>query len=102
MVQKDLNRRLQIEGVLLTMFDSRLRLSNQIVEDVRKHFGDKVYSTIITRNVRLSEAPSYGKPVLLYEAVSSGARSYMELAQEFIRRQQPEAAPVAPAAAHTQ
>ncbi len=89
MVKKDLNPRLDIEGVLLTMFDSRLRLSNQIVEEVRRYFGPKVYSTIISRNVRLSEAPSYGKPVLLYEAVSSGARNYMELAKEFLRRQQP-------------
>jgi chromosome partitioning protein len=88
-VKKNLNAKLDIEGVLMTMFDSRLRLSNQIVEEVRRHFGPKVYSTIISRNVRLSEAPSYGKPVLLYEAVSSGARNYMELAKEFIRRQQP-------------
>jgi chromosome partitioning protein len=92
-VQKNLNPRLEIEGVLMTMFDSRLRLSNQIVEDVKKFFGEKVYSTIITRNVRLSEAPSYGKPVLLYEALSSGARNYMELAREFLGRQHP-AAPV--------
>jgi len=86
-VQKNLNPRLEIEGVLMTMFDSRLRLSNQIVEDVKKYFGEKVYSTIISRNVRLSEAPGYGKPVLLYEAVSSGARNYMELAREFLGRQ---------------
>jgi chromosome partitioning protein len=86
-VQKNLNPRLVIEGVLMTMFDGRLRLSNQIVEEVRKFFGAKVYSTIISRNVRLSEAPSYGKPVLLYEAVSSGARNYMELAREFLSRQ---------------
>lgn len=89
MVKKNLNPKLEIEGVLLTMFDRRLRLSNQIVEEVRRHFGSKVYSTIISRNVRLSEAPSYGKPVLLYEAVSSGARNYMELAKEFLRRQSP-------------
>jgi chromosome partitioning protein len=89
MVQRSLNPSLEIEGVLMTMYDSRLRLSNQIVEEVRKHFGDKVYKTIISRNVRLSEAPSYGKPVLLYEAVSSGARNYMELAREFLNRQQP-------------
>ena len=86
-VQRNLNPKLEIEGVLLTMHDSRLRLSNQIVEEVRKYFGDKVYNTIISRNVRLSEAPSYGKPVLLYEAVSSGARNYMELAKEFLKRQ---------------
>lgn len=88
-VQKNLNPRLEIEGVLMTMFDGRLRLSNQIVEEVRKFFGEKVYSTIISRNVRLSEAPSYGKPVLLYEAVSSGARNYMDLAREFLSRQKP-------------
>ncbi|HMD14602.1 MAG TPA: chromosome partitioning protein ParA, partial [Bacteroidota bacterium] len=79
---------------LMTMFDGRLRLSNQIVEEVKKYFGEKVFSTIISRNVRLSEAPSYGKPVLLYEAVSSGAKNYMELAKEFLRRQQQPAAPV--------
>jgi len=90
-VRKNLNPKLEIEGVLLTMYDSRLRLSNQIVEEVRKYFGEKVFSTIISRNVRLSEAPSYGKPVLLYEAVSSGAKNYMELAREFLKRQQPAA-----------
>jgi chromosome partitioning protein len=95
-VQGNLNPKLFIEGVLMTMFDGRLRLSNQIVEEVKKHFGDKVYSTVISRNVRLSEAPSYGKPVLLYEAVSSGARNYMELAREFLSRQQPAAARTAP------
>ena len=88
-MQRGLNKTLQIEGVLMTMYDSRLRLSNQIVEEVKKHFGDKVFNTIISRNVRLSEAPSYGKPILLYEAISSGAKNYMELAKEFLRRQQP-------------
>jgi len=87
-VQRGLNAKLEIEGVLMTMFDSRLRLSNQIVDEVKKHFGEKVYRTIISRNVRLSEAPSFGKPVLLYEAVSSGAKNYMELAKEFLKRQQ--------------
>jgi chromosome partitioning protein len=86
-VQQNLNPKLEIEGVLLTMFDGRLRLSNQILEEVRKYFGDKVFSTVITRNVRLSEAPSYGKPVLLYDAVSSGSKNYMELAKEFLKRQ---------------
>jgi len=88
MVKKNLNPALGIEGVLLTMFDGRLRLSNQIVDEVKKYFGEKVFRTVISRNVRLSEAPSYGKPVLLYEAVSSGARNYMELAKEFLRRQE--------------
>ncbi len=86
-VKRNLNPKLAIEGVVMTMFDSRLRLSNQIVEEVKKYFGEKVYSTVISRNVRLSEAPSYGKPVLLYEAVSSGARNYMDLAKEFLKHQ---------------
>ena len=86
MVKRNLNPKLDIEGVLMTMFDGRLRLSNQIVEEVKKYFGQKVFNTIITRNVRLSEAPSYGKPVLLYDALSSGTRNYMALAKEFLER----------------
>jgi chromosome partitioning protein len=87
-IRKNINPTLEIEGVLLTMYDSRLRLSHQIVEEVKKYFGDKVYTTVISRNVRLSEAPSYGKPILLYEAISSGAKNYMELAKEFLKRQE--------------
>jgi len=87
-VRKYLNPRLEIEGILLTMFDSRLRLSRQVVEEVRKHLGDKTCKTVIHRNVRLSEAPSYGKPVLLYDAVSVGARDYLELASEIIAKHQ--------------
>ncbi|MBU1299695.1 MAG: AAA family ATPase, partial [Bacteroidetes bacterium] len=83
-VRKNLNSKLEIEGVLMTMYDGRLRLSNQIVEEVKKYFGEKVYNTIISRNVRLSEAPSYGRPILLYDAVSSGSKNYMHLAQEFL------------------
>ena len=86
LVKKHLNEQLEIEGVLLTMYDSRLRLGNQIVDEVKKYFGDKVYSTIIARNVRLSEAPSFGKPIILYDAVSTGARNYMQLAQELLKR----------------
>lgn len=86
LVKKSLNGRLEIEGVLLTMHDSRLRLSNQIVDEVRKYFGSKVFDTVIARNVRLSEAPSFGKPIILYDAVSTGARNYMQLAQEFLQR----------------
>lgn len=85
-VRYRLNQRLTIEGVLLTMFDSRLRLSNQVVEEVKKHFEDKVFNTIITRNVRLSEAPSHGKPALLYDAFSSGAKNYIDLSKEVIER----------------
>ncbi len=86
MVKKQMNERLDIEGVLMTMFDARLRLSNQIVEEVRKYFGDKVFSTVVARNVRLSEAPSFGKPIILYDAVSPGARHYMDLAAEVLAR----------------
>lgn len=85
-VRYHLNPDLDIEGVLLTMFDSRLRLSNQVVEEVRKHFESKVFNTIIARNVRLSEAPSHGKPVILYDALSNGAQNYLELAKEIIER----------------
>lgn len=87
LVKKTLNPNLEIEGVLLTMFDSRLRLSNQILDEVKRYFGDKVFSTIVTRNIRLSEAPSFGKPILLYDAVCSGTRNYMELAKEVMVRQ---------------
>ena len=85
-VQRHLNQKLTIEGVLLTMYDSRLRLSNQVAEEVRKYFGEKVFSTIIARNVRLSEAPSFGQPVVLYDATSSGTKNYLDLAGEVIKR----------------
>ncbi len=85
-VRYRLNPDLDIEGVLLTMYDSRLRLSNQVVEEVRKHFEEKAFNTIIYRNVRISEAPSHGKPVLLYDAISTGARNYIDLARELIDR----------------
>jgi chromosome partitioning protein len=84
MVKKQLNESLDIEGVLLTMFDGRLRLSNQIVEEVKKYFGEKVFKSVVTRNVRLSEAPSFGKPIILYDAMSTGTRNYMDLAQEVL------------------
>ncbi|NWF49119.1 MAG: ParA family protein [Ignavibacteriaceae bacterium] len=83
-VKKNFNKDLSIEGVLLTMFDTRLRLSHQVAEEVKKYFGDKVFKTIIHRNVRISEAPSYGKPIILYDAVSSGAKNYMALASELL------------------
>ncbi len=85
-VRYRLNQELDIEGVLLTMFDSRLRLSHQVVEEVRKHFEQKAFRTVISRNVRIAEAPSHGKPVILYDALSAGARNYLELAQEIIKR----------------
>ena len=86
LIQSRLNPGLRIEGFLLTMYDSRLRLANQVVEDVRHHFGDMVFNTIIQRNVRLSEAPSHGKPVILYDAISAGTNNYLNLAREIISR----------------
>jgi chromosome partitioning protein len=85
-VKKHLNAGLDIEGVLLTMYDSRLRLSNQVVGEVRKYFGDKVFDTLVSRNVRLSEAPSFGQPVIMYDAASSGTQNYLELAAEIVKR----------------
>lgn len=88
LVQKNLNPKLEIEGVLLTMYDNRLNLSRQVADEVRKFFGNKVFQTVIYRNVRLSEAPSFGKPVILYDAVSIGAENYIRLAEELISHEQ--------------
>ncbi|MFC7395114.1 ParA family protein [Scopulibacillus cellulosilyticus] len=82
LVQKHLNSHLQIEGVLLTMLDARTNLGLQVIEEVKKYFQDKVYQTIIPRNVRLGEAPSYGKPIIIYDPKSRGAEVYLELAKE--------------------
>ena len=84
LVQKHLNTKLEIEGVLLTMYDSRLNLSRQVADDVREFFGDKVFDIVVQRNVRLSEAPSFGKPVILYDAVCTGTENYIRLAEEVI------------------
>ena len=86
-VKTGLNPELTIHGIVLTMFDARNNLSNQVVADVRAHMGDAVYETIIPRNVRVSEAPSYGKPVLLYDFKSSGSQAYLRLAAEIIQRE---------------
>ena len=83
-IQKVHNDKLEIEGILLTMFDSRLRLSNQVNDDVKKHFGDMVFSTIIPRNVSLGEAPSYGESIIVYNSTSKGSKSYIKFAQEVI------------------
>ena len=77
---------MDIEGLLLTMYDSRLRLSNQVVEEVKKHFDAMVFNTIIQRNVRLSEAPSYGESIISYDASSRGANNYLSLAEELIQK----------------
>ncbi|UCD64171.1 MAG: ParA family protein [Candidatus Zixiibacteriota bacterium] len=84
LVKENLNPGLEIQGVLLTMFDSRLNLSRQVSDEVRKYFTDKVYSTVISRNVRLSEAPSFGKPIILYDIMSTGAENYMSLTKEVL------------------
>lgn len=84
LIQKNLNPHLDLEGIILTMYDSRLNLSKMVEEEVRKYFGDKVYKTIISRNVRLGEAPSYGQPIISFDIHSSGAMNYMKLAEEFI------------------
>ncbi len=85
-IKNKLNRDLEIEGFLLTMFDSRLRLANQVQEELKKHFADLVFETIIYRNTRLSEAPSFGQPVILYDAESKGSQNYLQLAEEVIKR----------------
>jgi chromosome partitioning protein len=84
LIKQSLNPKLEIEGILLTMFDVRNNLSHQVADEVRKHFKDKVFKTIIPRNIRLSEAPSHGKPALLYDIHSKGAESYLSLAREMM------------------
>jgi len=85
LVRNSFNPSIDIEGILLTMFDTRNSLSHQVVSEIRKHFGDKVYQTVIPRNVALGEAPSHGKPALLYDIRSRGAQSYLSLAKEILR-----------------
>ncbi|MGI8402547.1 MAG: ParA family protein [Gemmatimonadaceae bacterium] len=85
-VQHSANETLGIDGVLLTMYDSRLNLSRQVAEDAREYFGPKVFNSVVPRNVRLAEAPSFGKPIILYDAASVGAQAYMNLAKELIER----------------
>ena len=85
-VQDSLNPALEVDSVLLTMYDARLNLSRQVAEDARAHFGEKVYSTVIPRNIRLAEAPSFGKPIVVYDVASVGAQAYMAVAHELIAR----------------
>jgi len=88
LVQRNLNPDLEIEGVLLTMYDQRLNLSNQVADEAREYFGDKVYRTVIPRNVRLAEAPGFGEPIVQYDILSTGAQSYLTLAKEVQARQE--------------
>lgn len=96
------NAALQIEGILMTMYDQRTNLSNQVVQQVVQHFSDKVYETLIPRSVRVSEAPSYGQPVLIYDRNCTGAHAYRQLAREFIDREKARAQPAPPAAESSQ
>ena len=90
LVKKHLNKDLQIEGAVLTMYDVRTNLANQVVKEVKKYFEDKVYKTVIPRNVKLSEAPSYGMPIVTYDARSKGAKAYDKLSKEFIKKNEEE------------
>jgi chromosome partitioning protein len=85
-VRDAVNPALEVEGIALTMYDERMNLSRQVAEEVRTHFGEKVYKTVIPRNVRLGEAPSFGKPIILYDIRSRGSEAYLNLAREFIQR----------------
>ena len=95
LVRGSLNPRLEIQGLVLTMYDRRNRLSDQVAADVRSHFGDKVYQTMIPRNVRVSEAPSFGKPVLVYDLKCAGSKAYLDLAREVVGRERARRAMVA-------
>ncbi len=86
-VRRNLNRELAIKGIVLTMYDKRNRLSSQVVKEVRKHFLDKVFYTVIPRNIRIAEAPSFGKPILAYDINSSGAQAYLKLVKEFLKKE---------------
>lgn len=88
LVKKHLNKSLEIEGAVLTMYDIRTNLSNQVVKEVKRYFGDKVYKTVIPRNIKLSEAPSYGMPISLYDPKSKGARAYEKLTKEIMRNEE--------------
>ena len=85
-IRRNLNPNLEIEGILLTMFDDRTNLTHQVAQDLREYFGDQVFKTVIPRNIRLAEAPSHGKPILIYDIRSRGAESYLELAKEIMKR----------------
>ena len=90
LVKRHMNKSLEVEGALLTMYDARTNLSNQVVKEVKKYFGDKVYKNVIPRNVKLSEAPSYGMPITMYDPRSKGAKSYEKFAKEFIKANEDE------------
>ena len=84
LIKDNLNANLEIEGILMTMADYRTNLTQEVIDEVKKHFGDKVYKTVIPRNIRLSEAPGFGKPIFLYDKDSEGAKKYKEFTREFL------------------
>jgi len=86
-IRASFNPRLQLEGIVLTMYDDRTNLTKQVAEELRRHFLDKVFETVIPRNIRLAEAPSHGKPILLYDIRSRGAEAYIQLAKELVARE---------------
>ena len=88
LVQRGINERLAIEGVLLTMYDARLNLSRQVATDAREYFGSQVFESVVPRNIRLAEAPSFGKPIILYDVASVGAQAYMGVARELLSKYQ--------------
>jgi len=98
LVQRNFNSALAIDGAVLTMYDARLNLCKQVAEEAKEYFGARMFAVTIPRNVRLAEAPSFGKPIVLYDVQSVGARSYLAVAQELIRRVEREGAPAPPAA----
>jgi chromosome partitioning protein len=85
LIKENLNANLEIEGILMTMADYRTKLTQEVINEVKKHFGNKVYQTVIPRNIRLSEAPGFGKPIFLYDKESEGAKKYKELTKEFLQ-----------------
>jgi len=102
LIQRGLNEHLAIDGVLLTMYDARLNLSRQVAADAREYFGAKVFETVIPRNVRLAEAPSFGKPIILYDLASLGAQAYVKAARELIQRHSADGDSLSPALVHSE
>ena len=92
LVQRNLNEGLAIDGVVLTMYDARINLSRQVAANARQYFGDKVFDTVVPRNIRLAEAPSFGKPIILYDVASAGAQAYLKVAAELLQRINPTSA----------
>lgn len=102
MIQRGVNEELAIDGVILTMYDARLNLSRQVAADAREYFGPKVFDALVPRNIRLAEAPSFGKPIILYDVASVGAQAYMSIARELLQRHTPNGDPASSALVHSE